>query len=145
VGGTPLALPIPPQAAFLTLATGAGNGSFNCNAGTFGGAVILGGSGTGVGPFLRGDCNQDGTNTGQVTDGVFLLNFLFLGGVSPRCLAACDFNGDGAVPGSPTDAVYYFNFNFLGGADMPEPLRACARSTRPGDIALGCADPRGCQ
>ena len=30
---------------------------------------------SGVGPFKRGDCDQDGSNTGQATDAVFLLNF----------------------------------------------------------------------
>jgi hypothetical protein len=99
----------------------------------------------GVGPFKRGDCNQDGSNTGQVTDGVFLLNFLFTGGPSPQCLAACDMNGDGSVPGAPTDAVAYFNFNFLGGTPLPDPLRECALSETEGDLELGCADPEGCE
>jgi hypothetical protein len=35
----------------------------------------------GVGPFKRGDCNQDETT--NLTDGIFLLNFLFLGGPAP--------------------------------------------------------------
>jgi hypothetical protein len=53
-------------------------------------------------------------------------------------------NGDGSVAGSPTDAIYFFNFNFLGGPPIPEPLRDCAISADPGDMALGCADPGGC-
>jgi hypothetical protein len=40
VGGVWLSLPIPEGARFLTLASGAGNGQFYCNAGTFGGAAI---------------------------------------------------------------------------------------------------------
>jgi hypothetical protein len=99
---------------------------------------------SGVGPFKRGDCNQDGSNTGQVTDGVFLLNYLFQGGTVPPCLAACDMNGDGGVPGSPTDAVAYFNFNFQGGTPLADPLRECARSTRPEDLRVGCLEPRAC-
>jgi hypothetical protein len=98
----------------------------------------------GIGPFKRGDCNQDGFNTGQVTDAVFLLNYLFSGGTAPDCLAACDFNGDGSVPGSPTDAVYYLNFNFSGGSPMRAPLTACGLSVHPGDVGLRCATPRGC-
>jgi hypothetical protein len=99
---------------------------------------------TGVGPMKRGDCNQDGFNTGQVTDAVYLLNYLFVGGDAPECLAACDFNADGFVPGSPTDAVYYLNFNFSGGEPMAPPLAACGFSSEEGDIRLGCGTPRGC-
>ena len=106
-----------------------------------GGGIV---NGDRVGPFLRGDCNQDGNNVGQVTDAIFLLTFLFLGGPRPDCLAACDFDGDGAVPGNPTDTLVYLNFNFLGGAPMPAPLAQCAMSDAPGDVALGCATPAGC-
>ena len=98
----------------------------------------------GVGPFKRGDCNQDGTNLGSPTDGIFLLTFLFAGGRAPDCLAACDMDADGQVPGTPTDALFYFNFNFLGGQAMQEPLRECGISRRPEDIALGCENPEGC-
>ena len=94
--------------------------------------------------FLRGDCNQDGSNLGSPTDAIFLLTFLFLGGPRPKCLAACDMDGDGAVPGTPTDPVFYLNFNFLGGATMLPPLLECAPLTRAEDIALGCATPDGC-
>ena len=99
----------------------------------------------GVGPFLRGDCNQDGDNVGSPTDGIFLLTFLFSGGLRPFCIAACDFDGNGSVSGDPTDALFFFNFNFLGGPPMQPPLRDCAVSSRAGDIALGCDDPRGCR
>ena len=98
----------------------------------------------GVGPFLRGDCNQDGLNVGAPTDGIFLLNFLFASGVEPTCMAACDFDGDGAVPGTPTDALYFFNFNFLGGPVMDDPLRECEFSEREEDLELGCAEATGC-
>jgi hypothetical protein len=98
----------------------------------------------GVGPFLRGDCNQDGSNTGQVTDVVFLLNFLFSGGDPPVCRAACDMNSDGEVAASPTDAVFYLNFNFLGSEPLAQPLEACDLSATEGDLALGCGDPSGC-
>jgi hypothetical protein len=39
-GGRQIRLPIPPEAKFLTLAVGAGNGMFFCNGAAFGGAVI---------------------------------------------------------------------------------------------------------
>ena len=99
--------------------------------------------GDSVGPFLRGDCNQDGESAGSPTDGIFLLTFLFIGGVPPSCLAACDMDGSGEVEGSPTDALFFFNFNFLGGSPIPPP-QVCGESTDPKDIAIGCVDPRGC-
>jgi len=107
------------------------------------GTIRIGG-GEGVGPFKRGDCNQDGESLGSPTDGIFLLTYLFVGGAVPTCRAACDMDGDGDVSGSPTDALYFFNFIFLGGPALPDPLRDCALSTRPGDLALGCDNPMGC-
>ncbi|MCZ6793153.1 MAG: dockerin type I repeat-containing protein, partial [Planctomycetota bacterium] len=92
--------------------------------------------------FLRGDCNSDGEVTGSVTDAVFLLEFNFLGGPRPPCLAACDANGDGEVTGSVTDAVYLLGFNFLGTAPPPGPFPHCrsvrALSALERDAALGC-------
>ena len=107
------------------------------------GVVSFGGGG-GVGPFVRGDCNQDGDSRGSPTDGIFLLSFLFSGGVTPFCMAACDFDGNGEVAGSPTDALYFFNFNFLGGPPIKAPME-CGLSQLADDLALGCAEPRGCQ
>ena len=94
--------------------------------------------------FVRGDCNGDGNVRGVVTDAVVMLNFNFLGGVTPPCLAACDANGDGQFRGSVTDAVYLLNFNFLGGPPPAEPFPACGVSVDPGDLALGCAEPLTC-
>lgn len=100
--------------------------------------------GSAVGPFKRGDCNQDGENLGSPTDALFYLNAVFGTGRAPQCRAACDFNGDGAVEGSPTDAVFYLTFNFLGGPAMPAPVSSCQTSSRAGDIAVGCENPAGC-
>ncbi len=95
-----------------------------------------------IGPFLRGDCNGDGA-IGGVTDAVFLLNFNFLGGGSPPCLAACDSNGDGEA-GGVTDAVYLLGFNFLGGQQPPPPFPECSPSDLVTDEALGCQTPVDC-
>ena len=99
--------------------------------------------GTEVGPFLRGDCNQNGDNV-ELTDAVFYLESVFSGRGELVCRAACDFNGDGLVEASPTDALFYLNWAFSGIGTLPQPLR-CATSTRAGDIALGCENPRGCR
>jgi hypothetical protein len=67
--------------------------------------------------FIRGDANDDGGL--NITDPVFALNFLFLGGERPPCLAAADADDDGEL--NITDPVFALNFLFLGGAAMPEP------------------------
>ena len=91
----------------------------------------------GVGKFLRGDC--DGNGTVELTDTVFFLNATFLGGPTPGCRAACDTDGDGAL--DVTTAVYSLNYLFQGGARPADPWPCSARSERPGDIALGCETP----
>ncbi len=88
--------------------------------------------------FVRGDCNGDGNVTGQVGDAIFVLNYNFLGGPAPSCMAACDANGDGAVVGQVGDAIYTLNFNFLGGPAIPAPFPDCGPLTTDGDRALGC-------
>jgi len=91
--------------------------------------------------FLRGDCNGDGVVAGQVGDAIFALNFNFLGGPTPPCLAACDSNGDGGVVGQVGDAVYTLNFNFLGGPPPTAPFPECGPLALAADEALGCEEP----
>jgi hypothetical protein len=90
--------------------------------------------------YRRGDCNGDGNVEAVLTDVVFLLNFTFLAGVEPPCLAACDANGDGAVPGSVSDAVYLLDFNFRDGPPPAAPFPDCG--LEPGSApGLGCEIP----
>ena len=87
----------------------------------------------GIGPFARGDSNGDGTV--NISDPSATLNWLFLGGGDPPCLAAADANRDGSV--NISDPSYTLRWLFLGGADHPAPS-ACGRSTDAGDMAQGC-------
>jgi hypothetical protein len=87
--------------------------------------------------FVRGDCNGDGSFGGETSDPIRLLNWLFLGGTQPPCVAACDANGDGEVEGVVTDAIYMIQFSFLGGRAPPAPYPDCGPGT-PEDEALGC-------
>jgi hypothetical protein len=87
--------------------------------------------------FVRGDCDGDG-DTGSVTDAIVILNFNFLGGLTPPCLAACDVDGDGTFRGVITDAVYLLNFQFQGGTAPPAPYPACGPGSRTSDTDLGC-------
>jgi predicted GH43/DUF377 family glycosyl hydrolase len=100
------------------------------------------GSSPGIGPFLRGDGNGDAKL--DIADASHLLNFLFLGGDDPPCVAAADCNGDGGV--NIADPSYALNFLFLGDRDPPAPFPDCATSVLESDAELGCDEPRpGCE
>jgi hypothetical protein len=92
-------------------------------------------------PFIRGDCDGDGQVTGSLTDAVFLLQYLFMGGAAPPCLSACDANGDGEAVGQVTDALYILWYGFLGGPPPPPPYPSCAIGPEDG---LGCLDSPAC-
>ena len=68
--------------------------------------------------FSRGDANADGAR--NVTDAVFLLNYLFGGGTVPPCLKSADTNDSGSIDLS--DAVFLLNFLFKGGTPPPAPF-----------------------
>lgn len=61
---------------------------------------------------LCGDCNFDGFV--DISDAVYLINYVFLNGPPPQPLHACgDPNGDGAA--ALSDAVWIINYVFVGG------------------------------
>jgi len=69
-------------------------------------------------PFIRGDSNMDGLV--DLTDPIFTLSFLFLGGAAPSCRDALDSNDDGEV--NITDPIHNLAYQFLGGAAPPAPF-----------------------
>jgi hypothetical protein len=73
----------------------------------------------GQAPYRRGDSNASGEV--DISDPLYLLNFLFSGGPPPRCRAEADANASGAVDIS--DAVALLNYLFSGVGDLP-PLTA---------------------
>jgi hypothetical protein len=85
--------------------------------------------------FLRGDCDASGD--GDITDAIFLLNHLFLGGPEPGCADACDSNDDGGADLS--DASYLLNYLFLGGGAPPAPHPECGVEATAED-GLECAE-----
>jgi hypothetical protein len=92
--------------------------------------------------FRRGDANDDGEV--DLSDALFILDELFLGGPKGRCLAAANNNGDAAVDLS--DAVYLLGFLFLGKPAPPEPFEECGPSPLEADAGLGCVRaPRSCR
>ena len=92
--------------------------------------------------FLRGDCNQDGSVCGSVSDLVRIVQRCFLDSPPPPCEAACDADGDGRVCGAVTDVVYLASYCFLGsGMPPPAPWPECGAAN--GD-SPGCEDPAFC-
>lgn len=72
----------------------------------------------GPGIFVRGEANEDLRI--DLSDAVFVLEYLFLGGKTPPCADAADVNDSGAVDLS--DAVYLLSYLFLGGPPPPPPF-----------------------
>jgi hypothetical protein len=69
------------------------------------------------GSFRRGDVNGDGKE--DITDPIFLLGFLFLGGSATPCPDAADGNDDGRL--DITDPIFLLSFLFQGGQEPPAP------------------------
>ncbi|MCZ6794977.1 MAG: hypothetical protein O7J95_15345, partial [Planctomycetota bacterium] len=83
--------------------------------------------------FRRGNVNADAEI--NLSDGIFLLAFLFRGGDPPGCRKAADTNDDGLLDLS--DAVYLFSFLFLGGPPPGPPHGDCGQDEGPN--LLGCS------
>jgi hypothetical protein len=62
-------------------------------------------------PFTHGDANADGEIS--VSDAIYIINYLFKGGLSPNLLRAGDVNCDGKI--TVSDVVYLVNYLFRGG------------------------------
>lgn len=88
--------------------------------------------------FRRGDSNADGNH--DIADGVFILNFLFLGREAPPCEDAADANDSGAV--DIADASYLFGHLFLGTAAPLAPFPGCGMNLAVDGLTCvdgGCA------
>lgn len=68
-------------------------------------------------PFRRGDASADGSL--NLSDGMFLLNFLFGQGPSPACRDAADTDDEGTI--AISDAIGVFNYLFSGETPPPSP------------------------
>jgi len=91
-------------------------------------------SGGGAG-FRRGDSNASGDL--NITDGVFVLNYLFLGGPEPPCQDAADSDDNGQL--NITDGVRILNYLFLGGPAPPAPgPDTCGSDPTPDDDLPTC-------
>ncbi|MBI4582903.1 MAG: c-type cytochrome [Planctomycetes bacterium] len=101
--------------------------------------ILVGPSWPAVAPaaeFVRG--NADNTGDRDITDAIFILTFLFLGGTPPACEPIADVDSSGVV--DVTDAVNLLSFLFLGLGTIepltPADLLAC-RGLDPRAVARG--------
>lgn len=92
--------------------------------------------------FLRGDGNSDGKV--DLSDAVFVLNYLFLGGTAPGCLDTADADDNESV--EITDPILVLNFLFLGGpSPAPPGTASCGPDPTPDDPLAECVyDPSNC-
>src|SRR5690606_7297018 len=90
---------------------------------------------SGIGPFIRGD--TDGNGTINLNDPVLVLNWLFTDGRAPVCVAAADPNGQGSI--NITSAVYVLQWLFVGGPP-PLPPNECGVSSLASDAMHGCEE-----
>jgi parallel beta-helix repeat protein len=109
------------------------------------------GAGVDIGAYEFGDCPASGTRFVRgdvdgkggidISDPIFLLTYLFIGGKAPDCLDAGDINDDGSLDIS--DAVYSLTFQFLGGDPPKSPYPGCG--IKEWINGLGCQNFAGCQ
>jgi len=67
--------------------------------------------------YICGDANGD--SSVNVSDAVFIINYVFTGGAEPDPYQSGEVNCDGAV--NVSDAVYIINYVFTGGAPACDP------------------------
>ena len=89
--------------------------------------------------FVRGDVDSSGDL--NITDGIFVLNFLFAGTDGPQCEDAADADDSGTV--NITDGIFILSFLFGGQAAPPPPHELCGPD--PTDDPVECAKvPEAC-
>lgn len=76
-------------------------------------------------PGWTGNVNGDSGGSVDLSDLIYLVNYLFLGGPDPECPAAANINGDEQCAVDLSDLIYFVNYLFLGGPDPSACLTAC--------------------
>jgi hypothetical protein len=94
--------------------------------------------GSGSRRFVRGDCDADGTV--NLTDPVYLLTRLFLGGPDLPCESSGDSDDSGVLDLS--DAVFILQYLVLGGPPPPPPAGRCG--VDPTQDTLPCVSFPAC-
>jgi len=71
-----------------------------------------------MGP-MRGNVDYDPGDAIDISDLVYLVDFMFNGGPEPPCFEEADIDGSGAAPIDISDLVYLVDYMFTGG---PPPM-----------------------
>jgi len=82
--------------------------------------------------FIRGDANQDWRT--DISDPIYMLNYVFLGGPAPECMDAADVNNDFKMDIS--DPIFLLNYLFIGGPQPSSPFPI--PGVDPDHLNLGC-------
>src|SRR5690606_21806312 len=92
-----------------------------------------------IGPhFRRGDA--DGNGSVNVTDPIYIQNYLFLAGPPPDCLDSADTNDDADI--NISDSIYLLQYLFMGSGNPPPwPHLVCGCD--PSVDALECVTATG--
>ncbi len=90
-----------------------------------------------LGPYLRGDANDDGKV--NIADPIWIINELFRMGPPTECIASADANGD--LTQDLADAVYIINYRFLDGEPPPAPFPGCGTTIDPENDVISCDTP----
>lgn len=89
-------------------------------------------------PFVRGNSNAADDEI-DLSDAIFTLNWLFMGGEDPPCVQAADADGDGLVVVS--DPIYTLNWLFDGGPDPLAPFPECSVGSPEGPLSCEAFPP----
>ncbi len=65
-------------------------------------------------PPIRGNVNYGGDDAIDISDLIYLVDYMFSGGSEPQCFEEADMNGDGGIDIS--DLIYLVDYMFSGGA-----------------------------
>ncbi|MEC9032541.1 MAG: hypothetical protein VYB15_11735, partial [Planctomycetota bacterium] len=84
--------------------------------------------------FVRGDADDNGIV--NLTDAIFNLNYLFIGGAAPTCMDSSDADNNGSL--QLTDGIFILNFLFSGGAPPPAPGGECGLDPEEPADGIGC-------
>ena len=90
--------------------------------------------------FVRGDADDNGII--NLTDAIFNLNYLFIGGAEPTCQDSADADNNGSL--QLTDGVFILMFLFNGGAPPPDPGAECGVDPADPADAMACDSYDSC-
>lgn len=88
--------------------------------------------------FLRGDANGD-TNC-DIADGIWVLNWLFIGGQEPTCFDSADFDDNGLVTIGDAMLMIFYYLHAEGMPSMPPANNYPEADLDPTDDTLDCID-----